>query len=391
LHGALLYLNEVVFSHIVSKVWVSKVRVSRVWPAWQMIRLTLKRKHAIRIFRRRFIFELIITQMIHKLLLFATFIFTCVVFVPGEVASAQGNPGSTSKSNAGSDLIATRRPLVLLSDFGLTERFVASMKGVAVGVAADLVVHDLTHQIEPYNIWQASYMLAGTIEFWPQGTVFVSVVDPGVGTSRRSVVARTGSGHYIVTPDNGSLTLVADKQGIQAVRQIDESVNRRLGSEQSHTFHGRDVYAYTGARLAAGVIEFEDVGPLMTEGIVRQAYQEARQIGPNALIGNIRHKEMPFGNLVTNIPRSMMDVLALLPGQGHQVLVEISNAGTTVYSEVIPYVPSFGYVEIGEPLLYSDSLQVIGLAVNSGSFSERFNIGAGPDWSIRISTAPQEK
>ena len=141
----------------------------------------------------------------------------------------------------------SRRALVLISDFGTTERFVASMKGVALSVDPDLQVHDLTHHIEPFNIWQASYVLSGTIEFWPRGTVFVSVIDPGVGTKRKSVVAETASGHYIVTPDNGSLTLIADFQGIVALRQIDESVNRRPGSEGLHTFHGRDVYAYTGA------------------------------------------------------------------------------------------------------------------------------------------------
>ena len=145
----------------------------------------------------------------------------------------------------------SRRALVLASDFGTTERFVASMKGVALSVDPYLQIHDLTHHIEPFNIWQASYMLAGTIDYWPEGTVFVSVVDPGVGTERRSVVAKTGTGQYVVTPDNGSLTLVADKQGILEIRQIDETINRRPGSESSHTFHGRDVYAYTGARLAA--------------------------------------------------------------------------------------------------------------------------------------------
>ena len=169
-----------------------------------------------------------------------------------------------------------RRPLVLLSDFGLTERFVASMKGVALSIDPQLQVHDLTHQIEPFNIWQASYMLAGTIDYWPKGTVFVSVVDPGVGTDRRSVVAKTSSGHYVVTPDNGSLTLVADSQGIAEVRQIDEGVNRRPGSEDSHTFHGRDVYSYTGARLAAAIIDFEAVGPLLESDIVRLSYQKPK-------------------------------------------------------------------------------------------------------------------
>jgi S-adenosylmethionine hydrolase len=276
------------------------------------------------------------------------------------------------------------RTLVLLSDFGLTERFVASMKGVALSVDPSLQVHDLTHQIEPFNIWQASYMLAGTIDYWPKGTVFVSVVDPGVGTVRRSVVAKTRSGHYVVTPDNGSLTLVADKQAILELREIDESVNRRPGSENSHTFHGRDVYAYTGARLAAAIIEFEDVGPILEPSIVRLNYQQPGKLDDDTVVGNIAHIEMPFGNVVTNIPGSLVDGLSLSPEDNSMVLVEISRADKLVFKQRIAYVRSFGYVDQGEPLLYSDSLQMIGLAVNSESFADRFGVRAGAEWTIRI-------
>ncbi len=277
-----------------------------------------------------------------------------------------------------------RRALVLSSDFATTERFVASMKGVALGVDADLQIHDLTHHIEPFNVWQASYMLAGTIDYWPEGTVFVSVVDPGVGTNRRSVVARTGTGQYVVTPDNGSLTLVADQQGVLEIREIDETVNRRPGSESAHTFHGRDVYAYTGARLAAGVISFEEVGPLLEPKIVRLPYQQPQRLEDDSVVGNITHVEMPFGNIVTNIPKSLIDGLGLSPEDGVTVTVEITQSGKPVFRQEIPYVPSFGYVDQGSPLLYSDSLQTIGLAINSGNFAEQYEVRAGTDWTIRV-------
>jgi hypothetical protein len=280
----------------------------------------------------------------------------------------------------------SQRALVLLSDFGTTERFVASMKGVALSVDPDLQVHDLTHHVEPYNIWQASYMLAGTIDYWPKGTVFVSVVDPGVGTNRRSVVAKTSSGHYVVTPDNGSLTLVEDRQGILEIRQIDEAINRRPGSESSHTFHGRDVYAYTGARLAAAVIEYEGVGPLLEPSIVRLRYQSPKKLDDDSIIGSIAHVEMPFGNVVTNIPKSLVDSLGLSPEDNSMVLVEISRAGKSVFRRKVPYTRSFGYVDEGQPLLYSDSLQTIGLAVNSGDFAAEFGVKAGADWIIRVSS-----
>lgn len=149
--------------------------------------------------------------------------------------------------------------LVLQSDFGLDDGAVSAMYGVAVGTSPKLHIYNLTHNIPPYDIWEGSYRLAQTIDYWPEGTVFVSVVDPGVGSDRLSVVAKTKTGHYIVTPNNGTLTHVNAIFGITDIRTIDETINRRAGSEASYTFHGRDIYAFTGARLAAGIISFDDV------------------------------------------------------------------------------------------------------------------------------------
>src|SRR5579872_6654412 len=171
---------------------------------------------------------------------------------------------------------AQKKVVVYQSDFGLKDGAVAEMKGVAMSVSPDLKLFDLTHEIPAYNIWDAAYRLQQTVPYWPAGTVFVSVVDPGVGTARKSVVMRTKTGQYIVTPDNGTLTLVAESLGLDAIREIDEQVNRRPQSRESNTFHGRDVYSYTGARLAAGVITFEQVGPLLErQEVVRIAYQKA--------------------------------------------------------------------------------------------------------------------
>ena len=141
-------------------------------------------------------------------------------------------------------------PLVFLTDFGTDDGAVSAMYGVAYGVDPELNISDLTHGITPYDVWEASYRLVQPVRYWPKGTVFVCVVDPGVGSDRRSIVVRTKAGQLIVTPDNGTLTHVRRKFGIDAVRIIDETRNRLAGSEQSYTFYGRDVYAYTGARLA---------------------------------------------------------------------------------------------------------------------------------------------
>lgn len=127
--------------------------------------------------------------------------------------------------------------LVFQSDFGLKDGAVSAMKGVAIGIDKDLKIYDVTHDIPAYSIWDAAYRLYQTAEYWPAGTVFVSIVDPGVGTERLSVVLKTKNGQYFVTPDNGTLALVAEKFGIDEVRQIDEAVNRRQDSEKSYTFH----------------------------------------------------------------------------------------------------------------------------------------------------------
>lgn len=279
----------------------------------------------------------------------------------------------------------TRRPLVLVSDFGTTERFVASMKGVALSVDPQLVVHDLTHHIEPYNIWQVSYVLDGTIAYWPKGSVFVSVVDPGVGTKRKSVVVETDAGHFIVTPDNGSLTLINDNHGIKQIREIDEKINRRPGTNDLHTFHGRDVYSYTGARLAAGVIDFAGVGPVLPKKVVRLDYTTPMVSENGVMIGSIVHVETPFGNVVTNIPTTLATSAGYSAKTNELVRVQIFRDQGEVFDERIPFSDSFGFVAEGKPLLYSDSLRMLGLAVNSASFAKQFDVDAGQRWSIRIS------
>jgi S-adenosylmethionine hydrolase len=271
--------------------------------------------------------------------------------------------------------------LVLQSDFGLLDGAVASMKGVAVGVSPDIHIYDLTHQVEPYNIWQGALRLAQTAEYWPAGTVFVSVVDPGVGTERKSIVLRTKSGHFFVTPDNGTLTFVAPRLGIDAVREIDEAVNRRKDSEKSFTFHGRDVYAFTGARLAAGVIIFEQVGRELPATVVTIPH-EAPRIEDGVVHGNIQTDDGNYGNIWTNIDRATFDQLQV--SRGDTVRIQILKAGKEVLNLAVPYVATFGAVDVGKPLLYLNSLDSVSLAINQENFAKEYGIGSGPEWSIQI-------
>lgn len=272
--------------------------------------------------------------------------------------------------------------LVLQSDFGIKDGAVASMKGVAVGVSRDLDIYDLTHEIPAYNIWEASLRLAQTAGYWPEGTVFVSVVDPGVGTERKSVVLKTTAGHFFVSPDNGSLTAVAEQFGIVAVREIDEAVNRLANSEESYTFHGRDVYAYTGARLAAGVISFEEVGRELPNEVQTIPYQKPR-FEDGRVNGNIEILDPQYGNIWTNIDRTTFQKLGLNPGD--KITIKISNEGDLILQQTLSYVQSFGRVEIGKPLLYLNSLNNVSLALNQGNYSKTFHVLSGASWSIELS------
>jgi S-adenosylmethionine hydrolase len=272
-------------------------------------------------------------------------------------------------------------PLVLQSDFGTKDAAVASMKGVAVNVSPDLDIYDLTHEIPAYNIWQASLRLAQTAEYWPKGTVFVSVVDPGVGTSRKSVVLKTRSGHYFVSPDNGTLTAVAEQLGVDAVREIDEAVNRLANSEKSYTFHGRDVYAYTGARLAAGIISFAEVGPELPPEVMSIRYQKPR-LERGRLYGIIEIDDPQYGNIWTNIDRATFRGLKLKPGD--RVTIRISNGEDLVLQQTLPYFSTFGSVAVGKPLMYLNSLNKVSLAINQGNYAKTHNIQSGASWNIEI-------
>jgi S-adenosylmethionine hydrolase len=271
--------------------------------------------------------------------------------------------------------------LVLQTDFGLKDGAVAAMKGVAVGVDLRLPIFDLSHENTPYDVWEAAYRLKQTAAFWPAGTVFVSVVDPGVGTDRRAVVLRTRTGHVFVSPDNGTLTLVAEDLGIAAVRQIDDRRHRLPGSEASYTFHGRDLFAVVGAKLAAGNLSIEDVGPTLPPAVVRLEY--VRPIRADGqLTGGIPALDPNYGNVWTNIPGAWLAEVGV--ELGDRVRVTVRRGREDVYREELPYVSTFGAVEEGKPLLYLNSLLHVAFALNQASFAERYAIRAGADWAVTL-------
>ncbi|CYW49890.1 SAM hydrolase/SAM-dependent halogenase family protein [Streptococcus suis] len=272
--------------------------------------------------------------------------------------------------------------LVLQSDFGLVDGAVSAMIGVALQESRDLVVHHLTHDITPYNIFEGSYRLFQTVEYWPEGTTFVSVVDSGVGSKRKSVVALTEQNHYIVTPDNGTLSFIKKYVRIKAVREISEVANRRANTEHSYTFHGRDVYAYTGAKLASGHISFEEVGPELSVDKIVEIPTVPTEVGSDYVKGAIDILDVRFGSLWTSITRE--EFYTLQPQFEDRFEVTIYNNDMLVYQNQVTYGKSFADVRIGQPLIYINSLYRVGVAINQGSFAKAYNVGVGQNWHIEI-------
>ena len=280
-----------------------------------------------------------------------------------------------------------KKALVLQTDFGLGDGAVSAMYGVAYSVSEDLMVADLTHEIPQYDIWEASYRLIQTVAYWPKGTVFVSVVDPGVGSTRRSIAVETVTGQYIITPDNGTLTHVKKMIGIRSARIIDESVNRLPNSGESYTFHGRDVYVYTAARLAAGVIDFAGVGPEVdTDSVIELSTVDAVYDGEK-VCGTIDVLDVRFGSLWTNISRETFRKLGV--EYGGRVEIVIENETRILYKNILVFAESFAKVSVGEALVYINSLDNIAVAINQGSFARAYSIGTGTNWRITVRKAPR--
>ena len=271
--------------------------------------------------------------------------------------------------------------VVLQTDFGVKDGAVSAVKGVIYSVDRTLLVSDLTHEIPAYNVWEAAYRLLQTAQYWPNDTVFVSVVDPGVGTARRSVVAHATLGQYFVTPDNGTLTLLADNIGFDEVREIDVEKNRLPGSQDSYTFHGRDLYAYTAARLAAGKIQFADVGPVLKQPLVRLAYEKPR-IDEKQLRGTIAVLDPQYGNLWTNIDAKLARTFGVQKGNKYRVT--ITHGQQVVYTGTVPFQNTFGEVPRGQPVLYFNSLLNLGLALSWSNFALEKHVESGMDWHIAL-------
>lgn len=275
--------------------------------------------------------------------------------------------------------------VVIQTDFGYGGG--SAMRGVIKTLDPEVYVYEANHRIEKFNVVKAARSLDHLVGYWPAGTVFVSVVDPGVGTSRRASVALLKNGSYVVSPDNGSLTLLLANPGIEAVRVIDETVNRLKGTEKVSIFHGRDLFAYCAGKLAAGLIGFEGVGEEYPVSEIVKYEKLNYTCKPGEVRGYVTDMMYTFGNLETNIPIEAAEGAGIVPGD--KLLVSIKNRDRFVLSHTIPFHPSFGWVPEGEEVLYKSSDGVLGLGINRGDFIRKYNIGFGKDWQIIITKEEQ--
>src|SRR5579862_5008792 len=259
---------------------------------------------------------------------------------------------------------STVRPLIVfMTDFGELDDAVAICKGVMKTIAPNAEIIDLTHQVTPYSISEGSRLLVRTSQYYPTGTIFVTVIDPGVGTSRKSIVLKTRRGQYFVQPDNGLVTQVADRDGVEAIREI-TNPHWELQGSSSSTFHGRDVYSPVGAHLARGE-DWSQVGPVL-EKYTRLEVPQA-SLDATGIRGLVVALDGPYGNLVTNVDR---DGFARLGFQlGDTVRVTVGSTELTV-----PFRRTYGEVAPGASLLFIDSRGMVSLAVNQGNFAEKYRI-----------------
>jgi S-adenosyl-L-methionine hydrolase (adenosine-forming) len=273
------------------------------------------------------------------------------------------HPAILEASQASAPAQAGPPTIVFMTDFGVDNDAVPICKGVMWGIDPNVRIVDLTHAVTPYSILDGARFLYGATPYYAAGTVFVAVIDPTVGSSRKAVVVKSKRGQYFVLPDNGLITLVEDRDGIEEAREITNPA-WMVGKAVSSTFHGRDIFSPVGAHLARGD-DWTQVGPKMQK-LVRLNIQAAR-LDQKGIAGDIIALDTPFGNLISNIAAD--DFLKLGYARGDQVHARLGDR-----EMVLPLVKTFSDVALGKALLYVDSRGRLALAVNQGNFSRVYGI-----------------
>jgi len=253
--------------------------------------------------------------------------------------------------------------VVFMTDFGTVDDSVALCKGVMYGITPNLRIVDLTHQVTPFSIQDGARFLFGATPYFPAGAVFVAVIDPGVGSTRKPVVVKSKRGQFFVLPDNGLMTMVEDRDGIEGIREITNQ-DWMIGAKISSTFHGRDIFSPVGARVARGD-DWTQVGPELKK-LVRLDLKPAK-LDDQGLSGEVIALDGPYGNLVTNIDAD--DFLKLGYQRGEKIKATIGG-----HEIEMPFVKTFSDVPLKQPLLFLDSRGRVSFAVNQGSFAATYGV-----------------
>ena len=255
--------------------------------------------------------------------------------------------------------------IVFMTDFGLVDDSVVLCKGVMYSIMPDVRIVDLTHQVTPFSILDGARFLYGATLYFPAGTVFVVVIDPTVGSTRKAIVAHSKRGQYFVLPDNGLLTLVEQRDGIDEVREI-TNPDWMIGSKLSSTFHGRDIFSPAGAHMARGD-DWTKIGPDVPVKDLVRLELKAATVDQHGLSATVIATDGPFGNLVTNVDAE--DFFKLGYERGQEVPVTVAGREMK-----IKFVKTFSDVPLNQPLLYIDSRGHLALAVNQNSFAATYGV-----------------
>jgi S-adenosylmethionine hydrolase len=276
-----------------------------------------------------------------------------------------------------------KHPLILQSDFGLSDGAVSAMMGVALSIDQSLQIYHNTHDIAPFNIHEASYRVYQSIQYWPANSVFVSIVDPGVGSDRNSVVIELENGTLLVTPNNGTTSHICANLPIKSIFEVDIIKHRLKHSSDNYTFDGRDLYAALGAKLACGQVSLHEVGKKLTLNDLKKIPIGTHVQTLDYVEGCVEILDVRFGSIWTSIPYDAF--LSLKPTLKQKFNVIITHAHRVLFNDQVTFGRGFNDVSIGSPLLYNNSLNRLGLALNQGSFASAHHITPGLDVKIKIS------
>jgi len=260
----------------------------------------------------------------------------------------------------------------LLSDFGLKDPYVAEMKAVILSIYPEARTVDISHEIEKFNIRMGAFVLASAAPYFPNGTIHLAVVDPGVGTKRRPILVVTKHAFY-VGPDNGLLMLSAQRQGISHVYHVTNK--QYMLPRVSRTFHGRDIFAPTAAHLAKGHVPAE-FGPEINDYVVPE-FAETGLKGKNVLLGEVLHID-DFGNVIINV--SMKELKKIGIREGDMIHVKLKEDVITLKLCI-----AYGEVKAKQPLAIIGSHGFLEISVNQGNAARRFKVEIAETVQVSLS------